>query len=298
MNNQVAALKLAGVAAETINSSRARERRAWRRVAAGEVPILYVSPERLMTSACWRRCKTSRYTFAVDEAHCISQWGPFRPEYDTLRHLENFPGAPISAMTATADKVTREDIVATLFGGERDLCRRVRPAQYPACRPAQAAEAARQSPVVKRHRGHGGIVYCLSRNKTGNSAPVRQGHRAPLSRRHAQGDARPQPEPLLTEPGVVMVATIAFGMGIDKPDVRFVFHTDLPGSVEAYYQEIGRAGRDGAPAEAIMVYGLEDIRLRRGFIEEEASGEEEGAIKKARRPIAYCEASNAGAMPC
>jgi len=301
MNNQVGALELAGVAAVTINSSRPRHDNvaAWRRVAAGEVTILYMSRERLMTERMLAALKGLPVTYLViDEAHCISQWGhSFRPEYDALRHLrDHFPEATIAAMTATADKVTRDDIVDAIFGGDARVF--VAGFDRPNIRLAVQAKTAWQKQlldVVERHRGACGIVYCLSRAKTERvaAALVDQGHRAIAYHAGQEAQLRTRAEDMfLTEPGVVMVATIAFGMGIDKPDVRYVFHTDLPGSVEAYYQEIGRAGRDGEPAEAVMVYGLEDIRMRRAFIEESEASEARKRVDHRRLDalLAYCEA--------
>ncbi|MEM7123522.1 MAG: DNA helicase RecQ [Pseudomonadota bacterium] len=301
MNNQVGALRLAGVRAATINSSKSRSDNVtvWRQVAAGEVAILYMSPERLMTERMLAALQKLPVAYLViDEAHCISQWGhSFRPEYDQLRDLRgHFPDAAIAAMTATADQVTRDDIVAALFGGDG----RVHVAGFdrPNIRLSVKAKAAwlkQLSEVVERYRGQCGIVYCLSRAKTEQAASLLrdQGHKAIAY--HAGLDTAERlrgEEAFLTEPGIVMVATIAFGMGIDKPDVRFVCHTDLPGSVEAYYQEIGRAGRDGEPAEAVMVYGLDDIRMRRVFIEESDASDARKRVDHRRLDalLAYCEA--------
>ena len=301
MNNQVGALELAGVKAATINSSRPRDANvaAWRRAAAGELAILYMSPERLMTDRMLAALKglPVRY-LVIDEAHCISQWGhSFRPEYDALRRLrDHFPDATLAAMTATADRVTRDDIVEALFGGEARVF--VAGFDRPNIRLAVQAKTSWQKQLlaaVERHRGSCGIVYCLSRAKTERVAETlcAEGHRALAY--HAGQDSAQRTraeEVFLTEPGVVMVATIAFGMGIDKPDVRFVFHTDLPGSVEAYYQEIGRAGRDGEPADAVMVYGLEDIRMRRAFVEESDASDARKRVDHRRLDalLTYCEA--------
>jgi ATP-dependent DNA helicase RecQ len=301
MNNQVGALELAGVAAATINSSKPRHENVtvWRRVAAGEVAIVYMSPERLMTERMLAAlAKLPVRYLVIDEAHCISQWGhSFRPEYDALRQLRaHFPDATIAALTATADKVTRDDIVQALFGGEAQVF--VAGFDRPNIRLAVQAKANwRQllAEVVERHRGACGIVYCLSRAKTERVAQIlcEEGHRAIAYHAGLESYERTRAEEVfLTEPGIVMVATIAFGMGIDKPDVRFVFHTDLPGSIEAYYQEIGRAGRDGEPAEAVMVYGLEDIRMRRAFIEESEASDARKRVDHRRLDalLTYCEA--------
>jgi len=301
MQDQVAALRLAGVAAEAINSSRGRADNvaAWRRAAAGETKLLYMAPERLMTERMLAALgKLPVSLFAVDEAHCISQWGPsFRPEYaDLCRLRELFPGIPIAALTATADAVTREDIANRLFGGDvesivlgfdrpnikltvemkRDWKRQLRD-------------------FIGRHEGEAGIVYCLSRKKTEECAALLAANGVRALPYHAGMDKNQREANqniFMTEPGVVIVATIAFGMGIDKSDVRYVFHTDLPGSIEAYYQEIGRAGRDGAPAEAHMLYGLADIRMRRVFIEEEEAGDDRKRREHKRLDalLGYCEA--------
>jgi len=303
MQDQVAALKLAGVAAETINSTRERDANvaAWRAVAAGRVRLLYMSPERLMTErmlAALQRLDLG--LIAIDEAHCISQWGAaFRPEYEMLSRLKQaFPGVPIGAFTATADEATRNDIVTKLFGGARPEMH-VHGFDRPNIRlgvEAKSSKPARQLlSFLERHQGMSGIVYCLSRRKTEETAALlaAEGIRALPYHAGLSKEVRDENQNLfMSERGVVMVATIAFGMGIDKPDVRFVFHADLPGSVEAYYQEFGRAGRDGEPAEAMMLFGLGDIAMRRRFIDEEASSDERKRRehKKLDALVAYCEA--------
>jgi ATP-dependent DNA helicase RecQ len=301
MQDQVAALRLVGVAAETVNSARDRAANvaAWRRVSAGEVRLLYLSPERLMTERILAAlARLPVRLIAVDEAHCISQWGPsFRPEYEALAQLrERFPGVPIAAMTATADAITRQDIAEKLFAG------RVRSFVLGFDRPniRLAVEPKREPKrqllsFLARHRGESGIVYCLSRKKTEEIAAVLRDQGVAALPYHAgmeKAEREANQNAFMTEPGVVMVATIAFGMGIDKADVRFVFHADLPSSIEAYYQELGRAGRDGAAAEAHMLYGLDDIRMRRVFIEQEDSGAERKRREHKRLDalVGYCEA--------
>ena len=301
MQDQVAALRLAGVAADAINSgnTRADNVAAWRRAAAGETRLLYMAPERLMTERMLEAlARLPVRLFAVDEAHCISQWGPsFRPEYEDLcrlRHL--FPGVPIAALTATADAITREDIGERLFGGEVESL--VLGFDRPNIRLAveMKRDWKRQCRgVVARHPGQSGIVYCLSRRKTEETAVLlaADGVRAlPYHAGMDKEDREAHQNVFMTDPGVVIVATIAFGMGIDKADVRYVLHTDLPGSIEAYYQEIGRAGRDGEAAEAHMLYGLADIRMRRQFIEEEDAGPERRRREHKRLDalLGYCEA--------
>ena len=301
MQDQVTELKLAGVAADGINSAneRAENVAAWRRAVSGETRLLYMAPERLMTERMLTALARLPITlFAIDEAHCISQWGPsFRPEYADLRRLrELFPAVPIAALTATADEVTREDIAEKLFAGA------VEPFVLGFDRPniALAVEMKREwkrqlLSFIERHRGESGIVYCLSRKKTEETAALLAASGVRALPYHAGMDMAARDEHqnvFMTEPGVVIVATIAFGMGIDKADVRYVFHTDLPASVEAYYQEIGRAGRDGGRADAHMLYGLSDIQVRRQFIESEDAGEERRRREHKRLDalLGYCEA--------
>jgi len=301
MEDQVAALKLDGVQAATINSSRTRDTNVatWRTVQSGETRLLYISPERLMTERMLTALgRLNLVQIAIDEAHCISRWGPsFRPEYEALSRLaELFPGVPLSAFTATADEATRQDISAKLFNGQG----RIFVSGFDRPNISLAVDTRREwkrqlVDFVGARRGDSGIVYCLSRKKTEAAAEllVKNGFRAlPY---HAGLDSAVRAEnqdTFMTEPGVIMVATIAFGMGIDKPDVRYVFHANLPGNMEAYYQELGRAGRDGAPADAFMLYGLDDIRQRRIFIED---GDDDDDNKRREHKrldalIAYCEA--------
>jgi len=301
MEDQVSALKLAGVAAETINSSRDRtvNVEAWRRVAAGETRLLYLAPERLMTERMLDALARLPVTLiAIDEAHCMSRWGPsFRPEYEALSRLKDrFPGVPIAALTATADSATQQDIAAKLFGGQGRAF--VSGFDRPNIRlnVEIRSDAKRQLlGVIKDFEGESGIVYCLSRAKTEKMAAmlIENGVRALAYHAGLSAEMRARnQQTFMMEPGVVIVATIAFGMGIDKPDVRFVCHTDMPGNVEAYYQEIGRAGRDGKPAVAHMFYGLDDVRMRRMFIEQEDSDPDHKRREHKRLDalIAYCEA--------
>jgi ATP-dependent DNA helicase RecQ len=300
MRDQVAALNFAGVAADAINSSRDRAENvaAWQRAASGQTRLLYMAPERLMTErmlAALGRLDVG--LIAIDEAHCISQWGPsFRPEYHDLSRLrEIFPDIPIAALTATADEVTRQDISAQIFAGNAETI--VLGFDRPNIKLTVEMKASWKPQIlafIERHRGESGIVYCLSRKKTEEVAAFLADNGVVALAYHAGMDKAVRDANqniFMTEPGVVIVATIAFGMGIDKSDVRFVFHADLPGSIEAYYQEIGRAGRDGQPAEAHMLYGLGDIRMRRLFIEQEAAGEERKRREHRRLDalLGYCE---------
>ena len=301
MQDQVAALKLAGVRAETINSAKDRAENVdiWRRVAAGEVDLLYLSPERLMTDRMLAAIGKLPLSFlVVDEAHCISQWGAsFRPEYDDLARLRDiFPNVPIAAFTATADQVTRLDIAEKLFRSDAEMF--VHGFDRPNIRLDVTLRSDWKRQVLDflgLHEGESGVIYCLSRKKTEETAAFlrEKGFNAlPYHAGLAKEERDRNQDVFMSESAVIMVATIAFGMGIDKPDVRFVLHTDMPGSVEAYYQEFGRAGRDGAPARALMLYGLDDIRMRRMFIDQE---HEDGDRRRREHKrldalIAYCEA--------
>lgn len=303
MDDQVAALKLAGQAAEAIHSGRAREDNVatWRRVARGEVSLLYLSPERLMSPRMLAAlARLPVCLIAVDEAHCISQWGhSFRAEYLQLGTLRQaFPDVPLAALTATADRATREDISEKLFGGEVETF--VSGFDRPNIRLAVApkSSAPRQiADLVRERTGESGIVYRISRKKVEDTAAAlcEMGVRAlPYHAGMAAADRAANQETFLAETGVVMVATVAFGMGIDKSDVRYVIHGDIPGSLEAYYQEIGRAGRDGAPSDAVMLYGLEDVRTRRRFIDEQDCDDGRKRVEALRLEslIGFCETTS------
>ncbi len=300
MQDQVAALRLAGVAADAINSSRDRTENvaAWRRAANGETRLLYMAPERLMTERMLTAlARLDIRLIAIDEAHCISQWGPaFRPEYQDLGRLRTiFPGIPIAALTATADEVTRDDIAAQLFAGDGETI--VLGFDRPNIKLSVETKhnwKTQLKAFIERHPGESGIVYCLSRKKTEEAAAFLGANGTTALAYHAgmdKGLRDANQNTFMTEPGVVICATIAFGMGIDKSDVRFVFHADLPASIEAYYQEIGRAGRDGLAAEAHMLFGLGDIRMRRVFIEQEDAGDERKRREHQRLDalLGYCE---------
>ena len=276
MQDQVAALTELGVSAAFLNSSlsAAEAARVERDFQAGRLKLLYVAPERLLTPRFLELLDAARVAlFAIDEAHCVSQWGhDFRPEYLGLSVLhERYPAIPRIALTATADAQTRREM--------RQRLALANAPEYVASfdRPnirytiVEKVDARRQLlRFLQDHTGEAGIVYCGTRKKVEDTAAALQAEGLAALPYHAglpQEDRSRHQERFLREDGIVMVATIAFGMGIDKPDVRFVAHLDLPRSVEGYYQETGRAGRDGDPAEAWMAWGLADVAAQRRFIE-------------------------------
>ena len=278
MQDQVDALRELGVRAAFLNSSLgARQAAAVERaVAAGEIDLLYVAPERLLTERCLDLLARARPAlFAIDEAHCVSQWGhDFRPEYLQLAVLhERWPAVPRIALTATADALTRREIVERLAlqSARQFVSSFDRPnIRY---RIVEKTDARRQllDFIAGEHAGQAGIVYCASRAKVDEVARWLSAQGIEALPYHAGLDNATRSAHqarFLREDGLVMVATIAFGMGIDKPDVRFVAHLDMPKSVEGYYQETGRAGRDGEPAQAWMAYGLADVVQQRRLIEQ------------------------------
>ena len=283
MDDQVRALRFQDVAAAAMHSGHSSVENAntLRAAVAGELRLLYVSPERVTLDGVLDRLQHAPVRrVVVDEAHCISQWGfSFRPEYLALPRLRGvFPSAAFAAFTATADAVTRDEIVSRLLVGDAKVFVFGFDRPNIEIRITEKINQKRQLlTFLEGRHGQSGIVYCLSRKAVDETAAllVREGYQALPYHAGMEAEARAaNQDRFATESAIVMVATIAFGMGIDKPDVRFVFHTDVPGSIEAYYQEIGRAGRDGKPAVVQMLHGLDDIRTRRRFIEQSGASAE------------------------
>ncbi|HEX8955586.1 MAG TPA: DNA helicase RecQ, partial [Burkholderiaceae bacterium] len=283
MQDQVDALAEVGVRAAFLNSTQSFDEtlRTERMVRNGELDLVYVAPERLLTPRCLDLLESAQIAlFAIDEAHCVSQWGhDFRPEYIKLSILhERFPAVPRVALTATADAQTRQEIIRRLQ--LEDARQFVSSFDRPNIRYQIVEKDNGRKQLLdfirNEHAGDAGIVYCLSRKKVEETAEFLNEngvrslayHAGMETAQRATNQAR-----FLREESIVMVATIAFGMGIDKPDVRFVAHLDLPKSIEGYYQETGRAGRDGAPANAWMAYGLQDVVQQRRMIEESEADE-------------------------
>jgi ATP-dependent DNA helicase RecQ len=280
------------VAAAALNSSNSEAETAavWRAIRERSLRLLYVAPERLMIEGFAERLKSAGATrLAVDEAHCVSEWGhDFRPEYRQIAQAAAAMGGPaVLALTATAGRATRADIVERLFPDEAPEIF-VHSFDRPNISLAFAEKAAPRKQIeafLARRRGQSGIVYCASRAGTERLAEALRAHGFDALAYHAGLDAETRKraqDRFLQEDGVVMVATVAFGMGVNKPDVRFVVHADMPSSVEAYYQEIGRAGRDGLPAETLTLYGLEDMALRRRQIDDKALDETRARIEHRR----------------
>ncbi len=291
MQDQVEALHQLGVEAAFLNSSldAMSQRDVEHRFATGELQLLYVAPERLLTERCLTMLGDANVSlFAIDEAHCVSQWGhDFRPEYRQLTILnERFPHVPRIALTATADEPTRREIVERLAleSARQFIASFDRPnIRYSVVYKQDARRQLRE--FLTGHTGESGIVYCLSRKKAEETAAWLEEQGITALPYHAGLNAATRAanqQRFLREDGIVMAATIAFGMGIDKPDVRFVAHLDLPKSLEGYYQETGRAGRDGLPAEAWMTYGLGDVVTLARFISQSEAGEDRKRVERGK----------------
>jgi ATP-dependent DNA helicase RecQ len=301
MHDQVTALRQLGIKAACLNSSLSLDeaRRTEGAFLRSELDLLYAAPERLVTPRFLELLDQVRpCLFAIDEAHCVSQWGhDFRPEYLQLAFLqERFPGVPRLALTATADEATRRDILlrlrlekARIFIAGFD-----RPNIRYTVTPKQDTTSQLLRFLRRGHADHSGIIYCLTRRRVEQVAALLVTHGFPALPYHAGLDApdrREHQDRFLREERTVMVATIAFGMGIDKPDVRFVAHLDLPKSLEAYYQETGRAGRDGLPADAWMTYGLSDVVTLRAFTAQSEAGEDHKRVERHKLDalLGFCE---------
>ena len=296
MHDQVGALHEAGVSAAFLNSSLSPDEASQveKQLLRAELTLLYVAPERLNTPRFLALLDSLHERgqlalFAIDEAHCVSQWGhDFRPEYRLLSVLhERFAGVPRMALTATADELTRADMVAhlQLEGAGHFVSSFDRPnIRYSIVEKKDPTQQLLRF-IQRQHAGDAGVVYCQSRKRVEEVAQLLARDGVNALPYHAGLDVRlrqTHQDRFLREDGIVMVATIAFGMGIDKPDVRFVAHLDMPKNIEGYYQETGRAGRDGEPADAWMVYGLQDVVNQRRMIDESAAGDEHKQVMRGK----------------
>ena len=303
MQDQISALEQLGIAAGAINSAMPAEyvHEMRQKMKNGEIDMLYVAPERLMMPEFLALLEqTNVALFAIDEAHCVSQWGhDFRPDYAALSLLaERFPDTPRIALTATADAPTRKDIVERLGleQGRSFMSGFDRPNIHYSIAPRNNAKQQVWKFIQEQHEGDSGIIYCISRKKVDEMAAWLKEQGVDARPYHAGLSAEVRAENqkhFLREEKVVIVATIAFGMGIDKPDVRFVVHMNIPKNIEAYYQETGRAGRDGLPSDAFMIYGMEDAVMQRGWIENSGAPDTQKRIEhtKLNSLLGLCEAA-------
>ena len=300
MDDQVASLTANGIPAAAVHSlhSEADNRQVMEALMDARVKVLYISPERLMADMERWSSALPVCLFAIDEAHCISQWGhDFRPVYTQLRQLkQRWPGVPVMALTATADRLTREDIARQLglVNPERFISSFDRPNLSLAAMmsPTKAKRISIIADMIRRHKLDSGIVYCLSRKATENLAAELSARGFRVAAYHAglPGDTRNRVQRDFIDGRLQAIcATVAFGMGIDKSNIRWVIHNNLPANLESYYQEIGRAGRDGLPAETLLFYSLADLVTLRKFAEE--SGQRELNLQKLQRMMDYAEAS-------
>lgn len=304
MQDQVEALKQLGIRAAALNSAMPpdQQRQTERMLVDGEIDMVYVAPERLLMDDFQRLIDNAKIAlFAIDEAHCMSQWGhDFRPHYAQLSQLaERFPRIPRIALTATADAPTRRDIVnfLQLQDGGSFVSGFDRPNIHYTIAVKDSAKQQILAFIKNNHAKDSGIVYCLSRQSVEDTAAwlCEEGFKALPYHAGLSAEVRAKnQQKFLREERIIMVATIAFGMGIDKPDVRFVAHMNIPKNIEAYYQETGRAGRDGLPSNAFMVYGLNDSAMQRNFIEQSNASDQQKRIEhqKLNALLGLCEAAH------
>tara|TARA_B100000586_G_scaffold203317_1_gene151201 strand:- start:157 stop:1968 length:1812 start_codon:yes stop_codon:yes gene_type:complete len=303
MQDQITALEQLGISAGAINSAMPYDKvlKVKQKLRNNELDLLYVAPERLVMEEFLEMLDETKIAlFAIDEAHCVSQWGhDFRPDYIALSLLANrYEGVPRIALTATADKPTRKDIVErlALADGKTFIDGFDRPNIHYAIMERNNPKKQVHDFITNNHPADSGIIYCISRKKAEDMAAWLQGKGMNALPYHAGLTPRVRSDNqdrFLREDAVIIVATIAFGMGIDKPDVRFVGHMNIPKSIEAYYQETGRAGRDGLPSNAFMIYGMEDAAMQRNWIDSSEAPEIQKRIEhqKINALIGLCEAA-------
>ena len=300
IDDQVSALSQLGVNVSKLHSNQSEEERkqSWNDYKNGKSKIIYISPERLMTEYIIESLKSIDIgLFVIDEIHCVSKWGQsFRPDYEELSQLKSlFPNSTIAGFTATADKNTRLDILNKIFSNIAKVF--VKGFDRPNLSLVISQKSNWKNQLIeflKSRHDLSGIIYCLSRKKTEEVSSFLNQNGFNTSPYHAglEGEIRKNVQnKFMTETAHIVVATIAFGMGIDKPDIRFVIHLNLPGRMEAYYQEIGRAGRDGKPADTLLIYGLDDLVIRRKMIEESDSNKDYKFNENKRLDylLSYCE---------